>query len=118
MKEVIFYKDINNEGQRIYNEQALLNYIDNILFTKVGTRPFNRAFGSFLEKYLFDVPSETTILQIKLEIERAIYRWLDDVEISEIDINYDSRKLYIFVGIYSKKLKNTIIYEKEIDLVK
>ena len=107
------YKDVNEQGYIIKNEEALLNYIDNILSTKVGTRAFLRSFGSFLEKYLFEPLTFTTKKKIELEIERVLTKWIKDIKITQVDINQNitKKELNIKIYIYSDKLKN-IVFEK------
>ena len=83
------YKDLNDLGEVVINEEAFKNYIKNILITPVGSVPSNRAFGSYLEKYLFEPYDFRTKKLINMEIKRAISRWLKNVEIINIENQMD-----------------------------
>ena len=56
----------------IFNEQALLESIMNILQTEPGDRVMHPTFGCSLEQYLFDPIDQITALYIQKQIETSI----------------------------------------------
>jgi len=104
------YKDIADNGIILKDEEAYKNYIRNILLTQVGEVPSNRAFGSFLERYLFEPYDTRTEKLINMEVKRALTRWLRGVKIISISNykDYNNQILYINVKLTAKGLPATI----------
>lgn len=90
---------------------AINESIKNILGTMVGSRLFNRGFGSRLAFLLFEPMSEITSTLIKLEIQDALDVWEPRVEIvfgqSEIIPIYDK-------NIYQIRLVYRIIDSQDV----
>jgi phage baseplate assembly protein W len=110
---MIFYDDIDNNGNYIVNIDAIKNYIGNILTTRVGSLPFKREFGSYLEDYLFEIPTKLTENKIKLEIYRALSKWLKDIEIKEIQTEFNelTQEYKVYIEFNIDKLNNTGVFE-------
>ena len=83
------YKDLNKRGNTLTNVSAILNYISNLLNTRVGELPFNRAFGTYLEDYLFEPYSFIQAKKIELEIKRAISKWIPMVYLKDVTVDFD-----------------------------
>jgi len=106
--------DINKNGSLIKDEQAIINEIDNLFSIRVGELAFNREFGTYLEDYLFEEFTFRILTAIKMEIRRAINRWIKNVTIENIEVNYDELNgvLNILINlIYNNK---KVVYEKTI----
>jgi len=114
----IVYQDISLNGKDLYNKNAVLNYLDNLLSIRVGEVPFNRAFGTYLENYLFEPYSFLVAKKIELEIERAIARWLPMVTVENIsvDFNPDSQEYDINLSIKIDKIQEIIDYNKTLKM--
>ena len=91
------YKDINPDprngsSEAIYDEQAVLQNIANLLSTKKFSIPFRPTYGVDLESHLFSVMNPATEIVITNEIVNAISRHERRLEVSSVivDANYDS----------------------------
>lgn len=103
------------QGKILTDKNAYENYIRNILLTPVGEVPSNRAFGSYLEKYLFE-PYDFRIKQlINMEVKRALMRWLKNVKINKIEneIDPNNQRLVVFVSLTAKGLTEDNVIETE-----
>ena len=110
------YVDINLKGNVVTDIEAYKNYVKNILLTSVGEVPSNRAFGSFLEKYLFE-PYDFRIKKlINMEVKRALTKWLKNVNIISVDnvVDVNNQKLVIYVVLEVKGINHNNIVETEI----
>lgn len=75
------YSDVNlavNDGsaaEQVFNEDSIAQSIVTILSTPVGTRVFNRAFGSEIDGLLWDPMDDITAGKIGMGIRDAIVKW-------------------------------------------
>ena len=91
----ILFKDINyafgidpnNTDISVYNINALIVKIINIIFTPIGSRHFEPEFGSIFPDIVFSNISEKNAYYYLLNIEAAIERWLPIVT---LDLNESS----------------------------
>lgn len=79
MLEATIYSDINvltpKTDSQIKNIAAIYKSINNILSIGVGTRVFNREFGSKIQSYLFEPVSNKTSFAMLSNIITSIERW-------------------------------------------
>ena len=110
--EVVF-SDVNiNLGQTssyelLYNEDAVMGAILNILRTRKGTRPFRRNFGSNLLDYVFDPLDNATAMVMKMSITRDLaMEPRVVVESVEVIPNYDLDAFYVSIVGTLPRLSN------------
>lgn len=95
-----YYIDISKIGKDLtgdrdisvyFNENAVVEAVKNLLFTKKTTRIMNPQFGIDIEQYLFEMIDDITAIQIRKAIEDGITRYEPRVEnlavIVEADID-------------------------------
>lgn len=118
MANDIYFLDITKIGKDltgkrdvslIFNEQALLESVMNILQTEPGDRVMNPTFGCSLEQYLFNPIDEITALYIQKEIETAILQFEERVDQLNISVipNEEENTFNIAV-VFNMKVVNTI----------
>lgn len=111
--EVVF-SDVNiNLGQTssyelLYNEEAVMGAILNILRTRKGTRPFRRDFGSNLLDYVFDPLDNATAMVMKMSITQDIAAYEPRVVIETVEVipNYDLDAFYVSIVGTLPRLSN------------
>jgi phage baseplate assembly protein W len=100
----------NNQGI-IYDTDAFINKIMNIISTPINTFPFYRNFGTGIEKLLFKPLSYTNSVLIATEIENEILRYYPDAKAVVIigDIDYSNRIYPMTINITSPWAINPIL---------
>jgi len=94
---------LNVKGNKTLNEETVIQHLNNLLYTRVGEIPFNREFGTYLEDFLFELDRNIVKKKIKLELKRAITRWIPYIEVTGVDVSFNEDKeeynvkLYIYV---------------------
>ena len=73
--------------------------ITHLLLTRKGDRLYNPEFGSGLYDYLFEQIDETTISDVKQELQVNIGRYIPNVTINEILITPDPDANHIKVNL-------------------
>lgn len=69
-----------------------------ILATAPGERPMRPEFGCAVHDHVFAPADENTAGLISYEVRRALDRWEPRIEVTEVDVSFDSRErgtLYI-----------------------
>jgi len=87
-----FRKSAGPEGyfaSTSFTIDAVKNNIRNLLRTKKGERIMQPNLGTNLDKYLFEVFTDETMLAIQNEIMNTIGTWLPFVEIKDLNIELD-----------------------------
>lgn len=70
-----------------YNtEETVISLLVNLLLTRPGERLLAPTYGCRILDFLYELPTETTALRIKDEINRAVSRWMPEVIIKGIDV--------------------------------
>ncbi len=113
----IKYGDLSKVGRNLVNQNAVLDSVVNILFTKKGSIPNRREFGSELESYLFRPYSFLNARLIYSEVKYAISRWETRAKIlSESDViaNPDTRTYNLVLHLEVEGFPEPLIYEKEL----
>ena len=85
------YKDINPDPRfdanpAIYDDQAILQNIANLLSTKKFTIPFTPDYGIDLDSSLFSLMTPATELVIVNEITNAIDRYEKRLTVRDVDV--------------------------------
>jgi hypothetical protein len=77
MYQAAVYRDVDQSLTKnaVYNADAVIQSIRNILMTRKGTRVFNSEFGSNLNDILFDFADPATELRVYAEVIEAVTRW-------------------------------------------
>jgi phage baseplate assembly protein W len=116
-QNVIKYADMSKVGKNLTNQRAVLDAIINILYTRKGSLPHRRDFGSELENYLFRPYSFITARQIYAEVKYAITRWEPRATIlKETDViaNPDTRRYTLILHIEVEGFPEPLLYEEEL----
>jgi phage baseplate assembly protein W len=66
--------DVGNDGAIVFNAEAFINKLNNILDIQYGTMPFMRRLGNNLEYYLFKSFNLATANLIAIDVENSIKR--------------------------------------------
>ena len=69
------YLDGSNIAELVFDADSVNNSILTILDTPIGSRVFNRAFGSDIQGILFDPMDSVTENRLRSEIVEKIGRW-------------------------------------------
>lgn len=108
-------KDIDSlTGDVIYNSEAFVNKIHNILTTPAFTFPFYREFGSRLDLILFKPFNLTTSTLLLITIENSIKRYYPEAEVQVTVLPLDSstRQYPLSIKINHSKLVEPLIISK------
>lgn len=111
------YADLAKVGKNLKNQDAVIDAIVNILFTRKGSLPNRREFGSELENYLFRPFSFIVGRQIYAEVKYAITRWEPRAKIlskSDVVANPDTRRYELVLHIEVEGFPEPLIYEEEL----
>lgn len=109
------YSDISKTGSNPKDLDSISESIDNIMKTRIGERPFNRAFGSRIEDYLFKPLSFSIGRLILSEIISSVSKWEDRVELlpeTNVSINPDTRKYSVVILVKVKGLDGNLTLTK------
>ncbi|MDH6577882.1 GPW/gp25 family protein [Kitasatospora sp. MAP5-34] len=82
----------------VTGEQELTESIRLILATAPGERPMRPEFGCGVHDYVFAPADEDTAGLISYEVRRALDRWEPRIEVTEVEVSFDSQEegtLYI-----------------------
>lgn len=110
----IIYSDVNldlgstSSYELLYNEQAVVRSILNILGTNKGTRPFRRNFGASLLEILFDPLDEITAKRLRLRLMQDILQYEPRVTVQDVEVvpDYDLDAYYVNVTGWMVRLNN------------
>jgi len=94
---------ITNDANLSVDLDAVRNSVRNIIFTKIGSRPFQPTFGSLIPELLFESLSPDIVYNIGYEIENSVKKWeprISDIQ-TYIDYNED----------HGNELQVTLIYQ-------
>ena len=105
------FKDINlsfkrhpvtNDVLTVSDEDAIKRSVKNIIFTILGEKPFEPAFGSTINESLFDLSTSLNEIRIADDITASLKRY--EPRISDIDVT---------VSLYpdSNEMNATVQYE-------
>lgn len=73
-------------------ERAIKSDLVHLLLTRKGDRLYNPEFGSGLYDYLFEQIDETTLSDIKLDLEVRIKKYIPNLTVDEIIVTPDPDK--------------------------
>ena len=88
----------------VYDVQAVIRSVKNLLFTNFYERPFNSALGSSLNNLLFEPLSPLTASQIEDEVQRVLGNFEPRVQvdyvkaIAMVDDNAFNVTISVFIG--------------------
>ena len=109
------YVDIGiDRFEKIYDENAVMGMINNILETRKGTIPFKRDFGSNLEDYLYEPYSFLVLKKMETDIMNSLIQNLpDDIKIKKVsgEFNPDTLEYYLTINFYIESLKQLATYD-------
>lgn len=103
--EDVVYSDVNidlgtgSSYELVYNEEAVMKSLLNILRTRKGTRPFRRTFGGSLEEMLWDPLDDITAKRIKLRLTQDIAKEEPRISIQQIEVIPDHNLDAYYVNI-------------------
>ncbi len=108
------YSDANlyvngaNQSERVLDEDAINNSILTILNTPVGSRVFNREFGSDINSILFDPMDEVTERRIRRELIDALSRWETRISLTTANViaDYPNSQYYVELEYLIPSLNN------------
>ena len=90
------YTDLSNkltvageESTSVTGEEAVMNSLNNIILTPVGSMPGHPEFGSGIGKYLFQQLDPLVEQLIEQEIRYSIKRWEPRVVLTEVIVTGD-----------------------------
>lgn len=72
---------LDNVGALAYDVEAVRNSVKNILMTPIGTRPYEREYGSWLHHYLQEPLTLTTVESCRTSLIESIKRWEPRIQI-------------------------------------
>ena len=110
----IIYSDVNiNLGttsnyELVYNEQAVMNSLLNILRTHKGTRPFRRGFGGSLEEMLWDPLDDITAKRIRLHLQQNVLALEPRISVQLLEVipDHDQDAYYNNINGWLVRLNN------------
>jgi len=113
----IVYSDVSNKpskSEKVINEHAVYQALDNLLSTEKGERLFLPNFGAELRKLLFEPIDEMTAFLIKSKLIESIQIWEPRVELITLSvIPYPDDNLYVVNLIFKiKGLEGTYNWTK------
>tara|TARA_R100000900_G_C3266667_1_gene150768 strand:+ start:213 stop:593 length:381 start_codon:yes stop_codon:yes gene_type:complete len=73
-------------------ERAIKSDLVHLLLTRKGDRLYNPEFGSGLYDYIFEQIDETTLSDIKLDLEVRIKKYIPNLTVDEIIVTPDPDK--------------------------
>lgn len=102
------FSDVNPDvvsrstDQLVINRTAIEKSLETIILTPIGSRVFNRRFGSRVTNILFDPIDSITAGRLQREIQNAVYTW--EARISElvVEVLPDVSNQQFYVGISYK----------------
>lgn len=80
-------------------EESIKRSLKNIIFTSRTERFFNNDFGCNINKYLFELMTQDTLISIKQEIESAITNFEPRVNLIDVNVSFNEDYNSVFVGI-------------------
>jgi len=97
-----------NQSERVLDEDAINNSILTILNTPVGSRVFNREFGSDINSILFDPMDEVTERRIRRELIDALSRWETRISLTTANViaDYPNSQYYVELEYLIPSLNN------------
>ena len=111
------YDKIN--GRRIFNKEAFIQALDNLIHIQLGSFPFNRDIGTRVPEYLFMYMNIATSHMIKHELVQQIKRQLSGIDSTvEVDIkmDFDNRVYKIDFRIETRFIDDVIFLSRELKL--
>lgn len=81
------------------DENAIILAIKNILLSRPGNFPFNPTLGMNIRQYQFDVLDESTIDEIRIELNKAIAQYIPNIGNVIIDIRKVEHNEQTYLGI-------------------
>lgn len=105
-----------NDIAAIVDMQCIMASLHNLFSTKPGEKALNPAYGSNLQKYLFEPMTPAIFASVADEIQSAISRFEPRVSIIDLQVdgNYEQSTLYITLlfsvdGLSGRKTANLTI---------
>ena len=86
---------VTNDILVLKNEDAIKKSVSNIIRTALGEKFFNSNFGTGINDYLFDNPTQDLVFAIRDEIKDSLENYEPRVKVKriEVDIPDDSNEL-------------------------
>ena len=108
------YSDANlyingaNQSETVLDEDSINNSILTILNTPIGSRVFNREFGSDINSILFDPMDGVTERRIRREIIDALSRWETRISLTTANViaDYPNSQYYVELEYLIPSLNN------------
>lgn len=87
----------SNPGEKVYDVEAVSSSILTILSTPIGSRLFNRTFGSDVDALLFEPMNSDTADRIRFEIINKVGFWETRINLKRTSVipDYDNSQYYV-----------------------
>lgn len=110
----VIYSDVNldlgssSPYELLYNQEAVMRAILNVLTTRKGTRPFRRRMGSSLMEMLWEPLDEITAKRIRLQLMDDITTYENRVVIQDVEVipDYELDAYYVNIVGWLVRLEN------------
>lgn len=92
----------------VFDEACIFRSIITILSTKIGSRVFNRYFGSKVEDYLWEPIDDKTADLINIDVKNSISKWEKRIRLTKttVLVDLDSYQYYVNLEYEIPGLKN------------
>lgn len=112
-QQVSQYSDINQSSTTSkplqYGLNSIVQSIQNIISTPIGSRFFEPEFGSRIPEMLFEIQDDTTEIMIINEAYASIQRWEPRVQIdfanSSVTADYDHHTYEMIIAFHVRGLQ-------------
>jgi phage baseplate assembly protein W len=103
-----FYKDlpldftphpVTGDVRPITNDVAVKRAITNLIYTKLGNKPFRPEFGSRIHDFLFENQDIFTEKEIKDHLKEVIERFEPRVFVNNVEVKYVSNGFEIKIDV-------------------
>lgn len=110
----VFHPNIVGNLKVVKNKNSVEASIENILLTPLYTRIMLPEFASNLERFLFEPISELTSFKIRSEALRAITKWDNRINISDIEVNplYEENAYHIQFQYYVEGMEDIASFDR------
>ncbi len=117
-------KDQYGVNEKLFDINAIILAIRNILLSRPGNFPFDPSIGIDIKKYQFEFLDKETIFSIQTELNKAISKLIPDttdVTIKVVKVDHDNNPyLGIAIGaaINEEEIEANFLFGQEGDIVK